>query len=663
MLKNRIINYLLDFKEVHHISNVIPGATTKMAIEVAKTPNFRKRLQEHSGVPQNFNQAPDEKLRKWIKIMYANRVPTGIPRGDIIKLLREKRKNVNKKAGLQKRLRQIYKTRGIEGGTIPNGYMNLLNKIENVEKKPMVKKVSPPKEERVPKASRNVYYFGAQAGVSPPARITNNNLNISLNNLVSGKSVVKAKGLNAAARIAYRTQMANYRARVAKAQNIQNRLAAGIVDIPERVFEDSRPRKEIESIKDYQMDVARRIEELPGMLVVHSVGSGKTRTAIYAAENLLRKGIITHVIVVSPKGLIQTFKDEMSKHGLRSLGKYYYFGTEAFEKQCEKGAQLRIENALVIFDEIHELRNETQRFTTIERYARNAKKIIGLTATPIVNKLDDILSELSFVAREEMTFQSNISKYISFYERNLNNDPDYPSYMIHEVPIEEKISWMVDRIKSNPDKRFIVYTIYTDASMGTHEIKRKLDSAGIESVVITGEESDKTRSDAQREYNNGTVKVILISRAGEQGLDLKKTRGVFVVTRPAHPSTLLQVIGRAVRFRSHVGLPKVQQHVDVYLLENSKDVDQYNAKIWSQTESINKFYRSLWPGSVGIKFTKRAYNSNRQLFLNRINRGNNVVNIMHNLGYPQGVLNRTSNLSNAKKNQLRPVIRNKVLYN
>jgi len=427
------------------------------------------------------------------------------------------------------------------------------------------------------------------------------------------------------------------------------------------MLEDKRPRREIESIADYQKDVSDRIEQLPGMLVVHSVGSGKTRTAIYAAESLLRKKIITHVIVVSPKTLLDNFKNEMSKHGIRSGNRYYYIGDDKFVSYAENDIELQLQDALVIFDEIHTLRNDnTQKYPLLKNYVKGAKKIIGLTATPIVHKEDDIINELRIVTRQPLTLNSDLSQYISFYERNLDSN-DYPSYTIHEVSVSAaaKINWMVDTIRKRPNDRFILYSRFTESG-GTSVISSKLNEANIKHVIITGAEADTVRFAAQKAYNAGDVKVIIISTAGAYGLNLKKTRGLVVLESVDSPAKLVQIIGRAVRFESHTGLPKSEHHVDVFLLEDGKEREAYKDKVWDKMATINNFYRRLWPGSVGIKLNRRNYNKKR-ILANRLNRGNNIMSVLRNSNLPRNVVNRANKLSPEKREASRARLKQMIL--
>jgi hypothetical protein len=61
------------------------------------------------------------------------------------------------------------------------------------------------------------------------------------------------------------------------------------------------------------------------------------------------------------------------------------------------------------------------------------------------------------------------------------------------------------------------------------------------------------------------IKVILISQAGSEGISLKNVRQVHILEPFWNYIRIQQVIGRAVRARSHLALPEEDRFVDVYL--------------------------------------------------------------------------------------------------
>ena len=61
------------------------------------------------------------------------------------------------------------------------------------------------------------------------------------------------------------------------------------------------------------------------------------------------------------------------------------------------------------------------------------------------------------------------------------------------------------------------------------------------------------------------VKVLMITSAGSEGINLRNTRYVHIMEPYWHPVRVEQVIGRARRICSHQGLPKALQTVEVFI--------------------------------------------------------------------------------------------------
>ena len=116
-------------------------------------------------------------------------------------------------------------------------------------------------------------------------------------------------------------------------------------------------------------------------------------------------------------------------------------------------------------------------------------------------------------------------------------------------------------IQTVPKFKSVVYSNYIGA--GVAPVAHALAQRGIPHHVFTGGMSDEERKQKVDDFNNDRVKVLLISGAGAEGLDLKGTRMVQIMEPHWNESRIKQVIGRAIRFRSHDHLPPEHRHVDV----------------------------------------------------------------------------------------------------
>jgi len=246
--------------------------------------------------------------------------------------------------------------------------------------------------------------------------------------------------------------------------------------------------------------------------------------------------------------------------------------------------------------------------------AHASKKVIGLTATPIVNSMADLKNPLSMITGKKISQISetpsyeNLEKYkslFSFYQRNIH-DPEYPTKVIHYQNVKMTLSYYrkynqleevlhsqnkeyiktfhlslrmavnkLDNDKESPKVLWIiqliqngfktlVYSGFKDS--GVLYIAEHLNKLKIPFDMITGDSSMEERKQIVDDYNDNKTKVLLITMAGSEGLDLKETRQVVLFEPVWNPSTEEQIIGRAVRRNSHANLPVKDRRVDVYKL-------------------------------------------------------------------------------------------------
>ena len=66
-------------------------------------------------------------------------------------------------------------------------------------------------------------------------------------------------------------------------------------------------------------------------------------------------------------------------------------------------------------------------------------------------------------------------------------------------------------------------------------------------------------------YNNGQIKFLLIHPEITEGISLKGTKQMHILETSVNKAAQDQIIGRAVRYKSHEHLPKKQRFVDIYI--------------------------------------------------------------------------------------------------
>src|SRR5439155_24962600 len=156
---------------------------------------------------------------------------------------------------------------------------------------------------------------------------------------------------------------------------------------------------------------------LRGILICDGVGVGKTISAGYVASyvpGLERRP----TLVVSPVMLVDKWREELqSKFEIdaRPIRNPEELNTAEDELQylsspssvvyilaqsllLRQDFETSIRPGLLILDEIHNYRNpDTISYRVLQRLSKTTRWSVGLTATPINNTLDDLVSELSLV--------------------------------------------------------------------------------------------------------------------------------------------------------------------------------------------------------------------------------------------------------------------------
>ena len=125
-----------------------------------------------------------------------------------------------------------------------------------------------------------------------------------------------------------------------------------------------------------------------------------------------------------------------------------------------------------------------------------------------------------------------------------------------------KCEWVIKKVKEGG--KTLIYSAFL--TFGVMRIRELLSEAGIKYVEITGESSKQLRERAVKRYNSDAVNVMLITRAGGEGLDLKRTKNVIIFESTWNRENEEQIIRRAARYKSHEGLPKKDRIVYVYHL-------------------------------------------------------------------------------------------------
>jgi hypothetical protein len=168
-------------------------------------------------------------------------------------------------------------------------------------------------------------------------------------------------------------------------------------------------------------------------------------------------------------------------------------------------------------------------------------------------------------------------------------------------------------------------------------------------VMITGDKSfspnnaQDIKTITNEDNKNGEmVKVVLISKAGAEGLDFKCIRQVHILEPWYNLNRIEQIIGRGVRQKSHCLLPFEERNVEIYMhctvLNNNTDEEAVDVYVYrlarTKAEKIGRVTRLLKETSVDCllnigqnNFTqdKLSKNINNQSITLNLSSGNKKV--------------------------------------
>ncbi len=201
--------------------------------------------------------------------------------------------------------------------------------------------------------------------------------------------------------------------------------------------------------------------------------------------------------------------------------------------------------------------DETRIYMTDEYYDRYMK-IERRVANP------DILQGITLSDVNKTYFYHNLRMAVNALDKELS----------------PKIEWIINFIikEAEEGRKSVVYSNFKTAGMNL--LRKQLDELNIPNLYayITGTVTEDIRRVIVKRYNRDDVKILLITRAGGEGLDLKKTRNVIIMEANWNPAVNEQIIGRAIRYRSHEKLPPEERNVKVYRLMLSKPLGNTDEK-------------------------------------------------------------------------------------
>lgn len=242
-------------------------------------------------------------------------------------------------------------------------------------------------------------------------------------------------------------------------------------------FYDNRisNKTEIECLEPQQKFLSNFIGPLTNysnILIYHSVGVGKTLSAISISENF--KNNYNILVVVKNKLIELNFKKELlgvcsnySSETAKDIYKYYKFITYGTLVNDVKNNILQnINNTVLIIDEVHNILGNIT-YTYINKLLKKSKNIktVLLSATPIYDNIIDIF-ELCNLLGDNLPIRNNVFKYgllsnssnesnsSNLFKTNVNKFTKKGREAVLKS-LQGKVSYLIIDLKYFPKKKFI----------------------------------------------------------------------------------------------------------------------------------------------------------------------------------------------------------------
>lgn len=126
------------------------------------------------------------------------------------------------------------------------------------------------------------------------------------------------------------------------------------------------------------------------------------------------------------------------------------------------------------------------------------------------------------------------------------------------------------------------------------QIPKGLASTGVFDI-LSGEIDPEQRAKTIQKFNSGegNIKLLLLSGAVAEGIDLKKVRHVHIMEPFWNMARINQVKTRAIRYLSHEELPEEDRNVQVYIYLSDYPSDYPKDKITEQTTDVDLYEKSV----------------------------------------------------------------------
>jgi SNF2 family DNA or RNA helicase len=211
----------------------------------------------------------------------------------------------------------------------------------------------------------------------------------------------------------------------------------------------------------YQVQAVNATKDLPFAAVFHEQGLGKTKIGIDLALYWLTRKIVDSVLIVTKRGLIQNWTDELAAHthvtprllsqdrranflAFNSPARIYLAHYEVLKSEQKRLTLfLKTRRVAVILDEAHKIKNPDSDLTqAIFDLAQGFVRRVIMTGTPVANRPYDIWSQIFFLDKG-----ASLGSDFATFKRDLDLSNELSRDADKAAHFEETLSGLFQRIQ------------------------------------------------------------------------------------------------------------------------------------------------------------------------------------------------------------------------
>jgi len=181
-----------------------------------------------------------------------------------------------------------------------------------------------------------------------------------------------------------------------------------------------------------------------------------------------------------------------------------------------------------------------------------ADKLLNKSFQDEVNK---ILTLLPY-RRQNLLFSATLSKHVEHINNLILRNPTIIKIEEKQTNIEliNQTAWLVEEEKKGPLLRYIIkkndlkqVLVFASSVYSANNITDKLNKNGVEATAIHSKKSQGARTEALKQFKNGTVRVLVTTDLLSRGIDIDALPCVINYELPRSPKDYIHRIGRTGR--------------------------------------------------------------------------------------------------------------------